>query len=356
MKSLLLLVITVLTGCAGFLTRDESYFQQEKEDQQIASAKSFLDQGKFQEAKDSYLKFQVTFPNSRYFQSARLGEAESLHGLGEYQYASELYRSIHLATRQYQPEIAALALYQLAFTYEALGEDSRTAAALLDAKKLSQYLPVQVAVAEIPARLASIYGRQGQDKEAISFLNEADRGIDKVSSQLDGKTKTFWLGKTYFQMGSVSTNQLSVSNYEPFVNGQKLVQVYLIKALRLNDTNWSSRAQTKLQETYQQLYFQFASLESDRQTAKNLGGNLFDLIAQAELYKPGHDQKMNIYEEAFFNYVAEIRQKLEQRLYGHSPFMELTEESKKLNSINRVVLPQDQNSSISIPVLDADGN
>lgn len=352
----LLISFGMSPGCA-FLFKHSSNEPEisEAEKNEIANAEKLLSERRFEEAKILYREFQGLHPNSFFFQAARLGEAQAQQNLGNYNEAAELCRQVNLATIQLQPEIAALAWYQMAFAYEALGEDHKAIAALLDAQKLADHLPPSVALAEIPARLAAAYGRQGNDREALESLDQAERGILKINADKSMQLKKDWLGKAYVQMGSISTNQVSAENFNDFVKGQKWVQVYLIKALRLNDANWSSQSQTKLLETYRDLYAVLVSTNS-REIQKDMGGELIDLMDRAELYKPYADQKSNSYETAFFSYLSEVRKKTEDILYGAEPVMGLTHESEKLHSIrrsgrvnNETLLPEKRKSSIPLP-------
>lgn len=362
MKLILAASLFLLSGCASLfgdrLTEEQQMqarAQRASEEAEILNAEKVLEKDRYEEAGILFRDFQGRRSQSAFYQSARLGEAQSLEGLGRYQEATDLYRDIYLKTLKHQPEIAALALYRMSFAYEALGDDLKTVAALLDAKRIGEHLPVEVAQAEIPARLAAVYGRQGRDADAVAYLNEAEKGITKVMVEKGPHVKTDWLAKTYVQMGSVSTNQLSSDNFSEFAQGQKWVQVYLIKAMRLNDSTWSPRAQTKLQETYRDLYTQVESAKT-RDVQNRLGGDLFDLMDQADLYRPIVGQKMNSYEQAFFAYLSEVRKKTEKLIYGSGETMSLTEESQKLNSLKRSgrvkadsLLPEEKKPSIPLP-------
>lgn len=309
-----------------------------KEENGINNAERLLALSRFEEARIQFKSFQETYPQSLYFQSSRLGEAQSLEGLGNWSEAITIDRDVYEKTLKLQPNIAALALYRMSFAYEALGDDLKTIAALLDARRMGSALPTEVAQAEVPARLASAYGRVGRAKEAASYLDLAEKGIAKVREE-NSDLDQAWLAKTYVQMGTVSTNQTSAAqgseNFERVVEGQKMVQVYLLKALQINDPIWSQRAVNQLKNTYQTLLSLVQMEKEDRQYQMNLAGNLNDLLEQAELFKPLQGQKANAYEVEFFSYLQELRKKLEDILYQTKETMSLTEESKKLNGVKR---------------------
>jgi tetratricopeptide (TPR) repeat protein len=279
-----------------------------------------------------------------------------MEGQGRYKEATDLNREIYLNTLRYQPEIAAQALYRSAFCYEAMGDDLKAVAALLDAKKLSQHLPAELAMAEIPAKLSAIYARQDREKEALAYLNEAEKGLAKVMQEKGTQLNKTWLAETYFKMGSISTNQLTKDNFSSFSQGQMWVQSYLIKAMKLEDPVWSARAQQKLIETYRSLFQVLESTKGDLPAQVQMGGDIFDLMDQAELYKPMTGEKIQGFEKDFFAALADIRTKSGQILYGAKETTGLTVESQRLNGLRRAgrvkadqLLPGEKKATIPLP-------
>lgn len=340
MKFTLALVAALsLLGCGTFPSRsEEGALQTQKiaEERELQAADDLIARGQFAEAQKLFKDFQGRYPQSMYFQASRLGEAQALQGQGKWVEAVNIERDVFLKTKNLQPDIAALAQYRMSFAYEALGDDQKTVASLLDAKSLGSALPKAVVWAEVPARLASVYSRLGREKEAIQYLNEAEKGIAKLrEEQSVTSLRKDWLAKTYVQMGTASTNQLSVDNFESFVNGQKLVQVYLLKAMELDDPVWSPQALKQLKATYQDLYVQVEAVRENRSQLAHLGGSLVELIDRAELYRPLTGQPQNSYQIEFFTLLANMKAKTEKLLYQGQESMGLTEESQKLNSIKR---------------------
>ncbi|MGE5086339.1 MAG: tetratricopeptide repeat protein [Bacillota bacterium] len=336
---LALAAVLSLSGCSSLFVRsDDGALQNQKlqEERELQAADNLNAQGQLAGAQKLYQEFQKRYPQSVYFQASRLGEALALQGQGKWVEAVAIERDVYLKTKNLQPDIAALAQYRMSFAYEALGDDQKTVASLLDAKNLGNALPKEVAWAEIPARLASVYSRLGQEKEAVQYLNEAEKGITKIREEESTiPLRKGWLAKTYVQMGTASTNQLSVDNFESFVNGQKLVQVYLIKAMELDDAVWSPQALKQLKGTYQDLSVQVEAVRSNRSQLEQLGGAFVELINRAELYRPLAGQSKNSYQIEFFDLLANIKTKTEKLLYQGQESMGLTEESQKLNSLKR---------------------
>lgn len=314
---------------------NEAKFKQGIEEVEINNAEKELSMGHVEEALERFSIFQEEYAQSPFFQSARLGEAQSLEGLGHWAESEKIYRDVYFKTMNNQPQIAALALYRLSFVYESLGDDLKTLTTLLDCKKYSDHLPEALAKATIPARLATAYIRLRHQNEALKYLALAQKGIDQLKSQ-NKKITSSWLGNIYFQMGSISTNQLSNENYEQATDIQKMVQVYLLKAIMLNDPVWSERSVAQMKSTYQDLFNTFALPISSRSKKNIMGGCLIDLIEQAELFKTTEDGKLNKFENEFFTFLSVIRLKTENILYQPKETNFLTEESEMLNSIRRI--------------------
>lgn len=334
-----LVLVLAITACttASIRSLDEgvAISEEEKERAVIDKARQLFDLGKFNEAMTAFADFEEDHPQSRYLQASQLGRAECLENLELFQEAAVLYRQVYLKTFAHQPEIAAQALYRTSFTFEALGDDLKMIAALLDAQKRAKHLPTEIAYAEIPARLASAYARQGREAEARRFLADAEKGLVKILEENRRNVDRRWLAKTYFQMGSVSTNQISVENFESFVQGQSFVQVYLLKALLQNDEIWSERALMKLNQTFRDLVTLMEAPGVTRETKNQMGGSLIDLLDLAELFRPLPSAKRTRFEQDFFGHAVVIRTQVEKSLYSNQETMSLTEESQRLNGLRR---------------------
>lgn len=318
----------------------------------LENAQKVLDLGRYSDAKILFKDFQFKYPRTKFLFASKIGEMDSLIGLGEYTEGIKIGRDIIIKNISDNPAIAALVMYKLSFAYEAVGDEPKAVSTLLDAKKFAADLPPHVAYAEIPARLASLYARQYRDAEVNQYLDEAEKGIEKLrTTSVDREMP--WLGKTYVQMGMISTNQLSSDNYENVVASQKAVQKYLLRALKLNDVRWSEQALVKLRENYGALSMQI-SLEKNPDRRSQLAGDFYDLIAQSKLYRPRKEG--NKFESEFFQYLAVLEKDTERVLYSNAPRNFLTPESESLNSLKRAgsmrndrTLPAGGKSSIKTP-------
>ena len=168
-------MVVPLTACSTFQPAEPPPPSKDQiENSEVRAANLALAESKYEVSLQKYIEFQNANPQSNFLQETRVGEARSLAGLSKWSESVPIFLDVYLKTKQDHPQIAALAMYYLSFSYEALGDDVKTITALLDAKKLSRYLPVEVSQAEIPARLAMLYGKFGRNKEAADYLNEAE--------------------------------------------------------------------------------------------------------------------------------------------------------------------------------------
>lgn len=346
---LLLSAVLVVSGCQ---TSPKSEVDVTAEVFALENAQKTLDLGRFAESKILFKDFQFKYPQTKYLYASKIGEMDSYIGLGEYDEAVKIGRDIIVKNITDNSAIAALVMYKLSFAYEAMGDEAKAVSSLLDAKKYATDLPPFVAYAEIPARLASLYARQYRTDEVNQYLDEAEKGIERLrATSLDREMP--WLGKTYVQMGLISTNQLSSDNYENVVASQKAVQKYLLRALKLNDARWSEQALLKLRENYGAFSMQI-SLEKDADRRSQLAGDFYDLIAESKLYRPR--KISNKFESEFFQYLAILEKDTERVIYSNTPRNFLTPESESLNSLKRAgpmkngrALPAGEKSSITTP-------
>lgn len=363
MRFFLASALLICLGCAhtepATVRPSESSLVEDKnrELSEIINAEKVLALGRFDEARILFKDFQIHYPRSVYFESARLGEAQAFEGMGYPQEAVQLYRNIFFKTEKDQTTIAGLALYRMSFAFEAQGDDLKAVAALLDAKRKGSSLPSEVLQAQIPARLAMLYARQNREVEAMAYLNEAEKGIAKVIIEKGRGAAVDWLAKIYFEMGSVSTNQLTLATMEDFVRAQKVVQIYLIKSLKQDDPVWSARSLKQLQEIYRALLQQVELAPNNSKVLSITGGSFLELLDQADLFRPLADQRVNSYEKDFYySFLPEIRKKAELIIFGTPESLTLTEESQKLNSLKRSgrvdvesYLPPEEKSFIPLP-------
>lgn len=197
-------------------------------------------------------------------------------------------------------------------------------------------------MAEIPSRIAMIYAKESNSAEAARWLVQAEKGLKQVFDSHNGPLTDNWLAKIYFNMGSISTNQLSADNILAIIQGQLTVQKYLIRSLQFNDETWSTRAQLKLQKIYLDLwtsidglvepsgYDALVAAKIKRDEQLRLAVPFLELIKDAQLYHPFREGVTNEYQKKFFEYLDSLQGRVELLLQSPIYTPRVAKPSKKL--------------------------
>jgi len=215
-----------------------------------------LNESQYEEALALFERYMWKEPTSPYTQSAQLNAGRALEGLGRWSEAIERYRSVAVATEGVAPKLQAMALYRMAFCYEALGEDQLNIATLIDVSNRSAYLPEEVATAEVPARLAASYARAGNFDMALKYYNAAERGIVRLKrlAAEDKEKMREWLPRTLYYMGTMSLRRVSWDDFESALRPLAYGQTYLLESAEWGMEPWSDRAAKDLISFYSDLW------------------------------------------------------------------------------------------------------
>ena len=239
------LVLTVGVACASkpvqpvVEAKDPLFLQGEKE----------LRGGENAEAFENFATFLTAHPTSMYTLAAQFNMAIAKEGLGEWQDAIDRYRAVARASRRAAPRLQALSLYRMSYGFEALGDDGALVATLRDAQARGSALPIEVATAEIPARLGAAYARQGQMDEALKQFDAAEQGLIRLRAQSADKVPE-WLPQALYDMGRVSHRRPTLESFEMDLQPLEKIQVYLLQAAELEQEPWSKRAADDLKASY----------------------------------------------------------------------------------------------------------
>ena len=180
-----------------------------------------------------------------------LGKAQE--GLEDWNGAIETYRQIIERSTDRQLEYVAQAFFQIALCYEVLLENEKALAALGDASRLHAYLPLEINLAEIPAKTASLYARLNQNSLAMMYTERAEKGINKLRVLKKGSDPE-WLGRTLVEMGRLHLTQIDSESFQQNIRSLIKNQRYLVQAIELQDGRWSKEAQGVLLNTYASLW------------------------------------------------------------------------------------------------------
>lgn len=316
----ILLFSAMMTACSLIPTqRSQDVTSSETENRDFQKIEQQMKAQNFQAVLTSVSEFKSAYPYSLKLQKVRFFQGNALEELGRWSEAADTYKAISVISERNQPEISAMSIYRLSYVHEALGDDQRVIATLYEAAKYHKYLPVEVIQAEIPSRLAMVYSKENNAKEAQKWLGEADKGLKRTLESRTEPLTNPWLAQLYFNMGSISTEQLSSDNILTIIQGQAAVQKYLIRSLQYNDSVWSAKALKKLKGTYLDLwkaiesypeptgYELLVAQKMKKDAQLELAGPFADLMRDADLYRPGVEQKSNLFQQEFFNFIEELQ-------------------------------------------------
>ncbi len=197
-------------------------------------------------------------PTSPYTQVAVYNTGRALEGLGRWAEAEQKYRDVVRATAR-APKLQALALYRLSFCYEARNDDTRTVAALMDARTRVHHLPEEIAIAEMPARLAAAYARVGNIDEAMKYYAQGEVGISRLRNQAyggegGGRAVPEWLPRTLYHMGRMSLRTIAWGDFEDTLRPIERTQLYLLQAAELEAGAYSREAARELIRVYAEIW------------------------------------------------------------------------------------------------------
>jgi len=251
-KTILILLWSIFLGaCTSFKKEKVAELPADPQvlsylDQQLNEAELLLEQGNNQEAEEKFREYESKWNFTVYILRAKIGLARALTEQGRPSLAIPILNEVIETSAQRYPEVTALASFSLSFAYDSLGEDAKTQVALKDAEKMSNYLKPQLALAEIPARLAAFYNRKGEEVLAREYYRKAEQGMNQISPSEKAKV--------YFLMGRLSTAQVDADNFEKLAGMLSVTQIFLLRSSEINHKNWSAAATKELIQNYSDLW------------------------------------------------------------------------------------------------------
>lgn len=349
MKNILLIgFLALVLGCASQSKKEAQnpaeieakiLLDRTRQGEELNQAQMLLLAGKHDEAIKAFTDFQTKNPNSAFFQSANLGVAQSFEFKGQWTEAIGVYKKVVESTQSTQPVLASYALYRLSFCYEALGQDDKAIATLIDARNRGSKLDPKITLAAIPARLSAAYNRVQRPTESVLELRSAQKGIEQLIKQYQGQSDQAWLGETYLEMGRLSTNQLSFDNLESVTNTLRTTQAFMVKAMELNILPYSKMANEALQENYRDLWNltmqipleasldEAAAAHAQSRKQVQVVVEIFKLLVELQQHRPMEDLAKNNHLDSFFNYVDELEKRGQLLVANKSTANKITVES-----------------------------
>ncbi|MDZ4660278.1 MAG: hypothetical protein SGJ18_01530 [Pseudomonadota bacterium] len=251
----ILLLSSCLLNCTAKkkkLEMEQAYVEGVSDSKLISNIEMLIEKEKYAEALAETKAFQEKKSPSKYSQDVNYYSARAAEGLENWEGAFAGYREV-IRNPITTDEIKNKALYRQSFVYEALNQDEKVVATLLDLKKRKVKVRDQVFLAEIPARLASIYARLGNRKMADSYYAEAEAGIKELQATQPSGDHRKWLPKTLFFMGNMSAREFREQDFEASIKPLEKAQGYLLRAMTMKDEVWSKKASEELYKIYKDI-------------------------------------------------------------------------------------------------------
>jgi tetratricopeptide (TPR) repeat protein len=255
-----LAVATILPGCSLFgLKKDPVVAEGEqppKIDPDLMADFNMgvkaLDEERYPEAEGVFKTILTENPTNRFQLVVEYNLAAAYEGQKRCKEAGRGYRKVARASLGKFPRIEAQALYRLSFSYTCVGADEKAVVSLLDALRRKKHLQEEIAVAEIPARLASAYARLGNNEKAEVYYSDARRGIQYLRARFKNRRSlNDILAKTLFLMGRIAPIENRVqSNSIEYLSGLEYLQAYLLQAVEMNSEKWSPKAAEQISRAY----------------------------------------------------------------------------------------------------------
>ena len=214
-----------------------------------------LDAENYAGAAEEFDHLLVAKPASEMDLATLFNSGAAYEGLGQCPKASERYREVVRSSAGKFPRIEAQALYRMSLAFECMGDDQKTVVALLEARRHADELPLPIARAELPARLAAAYNRLGNRAKAVEFFGLGSQGLkDVLAAGSSARAQKETLAKTLYGMGRLNATQRR-GDGDPiaFLQSLSMQQPYLLQAIEMRHPHWAKRAAEDLIIAYDNL-------------------------------------------------------------------------------------------------------
>lgn len=334
MHKILILAVVFLVGCVtvkSFFSEDEAKTLRERHKEMLKVYELDYQQKRFERCAIDFKTFQQLYPQSEFLLASKIGEAQCLDGLEKFDQSKEIYHEVIEKSSAYFQEIAAVATYNLSFIYERNQEDTKALALLLESRKVLHLLPDESAMAQIPARIAMLYSKEGNSKEAARYVLEADHKLKSLMENWNLQKRSEFAPELYFKLGKTFVGNLTENNFVNYLAALKPVQQYLIKAMQYPQSPFAEKAFEYFKLNHE-LLWSIAS-QQNRKKQIELASQYQDLLDEADIYRPESIIENSLIDKSF-KIVDQQKISVKKMIYQVYEKLPLTEESlKRLNKI-----------------------
>jgi tetratricopeptide (TPR) repeat protein len=293
----------------------------------LLQAEEKLDKEDYEQAASEFKLFTEENPNSAFVSRSQINLGRAQIGAGQFVQGLQTLQNLLHEKLGHDPEIVALCTYYSHEAYLRLGEDLKAKAALKDAEGMAADLPREIAYAEIPSKLAILYRQEDDWANAKLYFARAQGGAERVFAETD-PSQNVKKAALYFAMGQFA-NQSQAG--EPVRNLQILetLQLYLLRAIELQDPTWSLRAKKDLQQSYTQIWNSIMMVSEGR--SEKLAG----LTTNIEKLKALGPVEANSDEKELFAFLSTLESRAEALLREEPAGPALTPDAVRRNRLRR---------------------
>lgn len=255
---IILMKLFFLSSCGTVEKKSEiplsaSQLRYENDEQALTEWQKLLEKKEFLKVNNEIFKSLNELSFSKHWYGIMFTYALAKEGLEDWSGALQVYQSIIGRSTDQQWEFVALALHRKAYCYEVTLENEKALAALTDASRLKSYLPLEVTLAEIPARLASVYARMDQISLADQFTKKAELGIQQLRAMKRNNDSEVVV-RTLYKMGGLSLTQIDESSFKQNILTLIRNQRFLIQAIEHSQNRWARESEKDLLRAYSNLW------------------------------------------------------------------------------------------------------
>ncbi len=271
----ILLLIPFLISCQSFDGRDKPVVKNNYGESSPVLVKKYedgiqlLDREDYKSAALHFESLISQYPTTPLSMGILFNLASAYEGLDNCKKAGRNFRKIVRTANEENYRIQAQALVRLSYAYECLNADKKVITSLVDAKGKEQYLRKATALAEIPARLGSAYGRIGKLELSKKLFSQADQGLYSLRDKTLTATKQRdQLARAMFFMGRYWFRGFHIKNHSNIVKTFENAQKYLLKAVELDSPTWSPNAAKNLVTVYDFFWSYLQQIHKDPRVGK----------------------------------------------------------------------------------------
>lgn len=249
-KFLLPLLVLSLVACSSTPKKDST--ETEKYDTDFEKAARALEEKNYPLAAQLFDQLRASKPTSEMDFISLFNAAVAYENMKDCPEALSRYRQVIQGSVKKYPRLQALAQYNASSVYECLGDDTKALSSLLEARKLKSFLPQQLTLTEMPARLAAFYAELGDRKTAVKYFDEATQGLKRMGAEnADSKKFNKKMGQILFLMGRLSDRDMAVqANPINSLRAIEFQQPFLLQAVEMEADPAARDAKDQLVTAY----------------------------------------------------------------------------------------------------------